>query len=427
MILVLAITAISLFIVIRLFFLFADKIRFFSTGADAGFSFSEIAMFWKLAKKANVEEPLDLYVSFPSLNKAITQFLTDAKAAGKEYDPEVQDFLAKLYKYRTKINIEHDNKKGLDSTRYLQKGQKLRIILPKHGVFVSEVMDSGRYLVCCLPTQSKLVNAKSDIWLHKKISVYFWKKGDAGYVFDTAVADVGMHNATPAVFLNHSNNLLRTQKRRSVRAQCNMVASLYFMHDDLMDFAAESEPGFKCLLEDISEDGALIRVGGLGKNNVKIKIQFTLGDKVIIMYGIVRAVEYNKTHNQSRLHFECVGITEDMRNAVLTFVYDILPQEEKEVLAALSATEEDAAQDETAPQEEKVTLADAEKNPTAPQFTVTMPKLSTDVDIDSLAELEVVEDGEYYGSQYNAEKPNTDTAEAAGESSEKKAVWERPY
>ncbi len=397
MILVLVITALVLLIAIRLLFVFADKIRFFSTGADAGFTFSEISMFWKLAKRAAVEEPLDLYVSFPALNKAISHFITESKASGKEYSPEVQDFLSKLYKYRTKISIEHENKKGLDSTRYLYKGQKLRIILPKHGVFSSEILDSGRYIVCRLPTQKKLINLKADAWLHKRISVYLWRKGDAGYVFDTLVAETGVHLGTPAIYINHTNKLLRTQKRRSVRAPCNMVAYLYFMTDDVMDFAAESQPGYKCLLEDISEDGALIRVGGLGRNNVKIKIQFTLQDKVIIMYGIVRAVEYNKTHNQSRLHFECVNITDDMRNAVLAFVYDILPQEEKEVLVALAETEADAAQDETAPQEEKVTLADADKNPTAPQITVTMPKLERDVDIDSLAELEVVEDDEADG------------------------------
>ena len=392
MILVLVITALLLFVTVRLLFVFADKIRFFSTGADAGFTFSEISMFWKLAKRANVEEPLDLYVSFPALNKAISHFITESKAANREYAPDVQAFLSKLYKYRTKISIEHENKKGLDSTRYLYKGQKLRIILPKHGVFASEILDSGRYIVCRLPTQKKLINLKADQWLHKRISVYLWRKGDAGYVFDTLVSETGVHLGTPAIYINHTNKLLRTQKRRSVRAPCNMIASLYFMNDEVMDFAAESQPGYKCLLEDISEDGALIRVGGLGRNNVKIKIQFTLQDKVIIMYGIVRAVEYNKTHNQSRLHFECVNITDDMRNAVLTFVYDILPQEEKEVLVALAETEEDAAQDEMAPREEKVTLADADKNPSAPQITVTMPKLEEDVDIDSLAELEVVDD-----------------------------------
>ena len=392
MVLVLVITALVLLVTVRLLFVFADKIRFFSTGADAGFTFSEISMFWKLAKKANVEEPLDLYVSFPALNKAISQFITEAKASGREYAPDVQEFLSKLYKYRTKISIDHENKKGLDSTRYLYKGQKLRIILPGHGVFSSEILDNGRYIVCRLPSQKKLVNLKSDQWLHKKISVYLWRKGDAGYVFDTLVAETGIHLGTSAIYLNHTNNLLRTQKRRSVRAPCSMEAQLYFMTDDVMDFVAESQPGYKCLLEDISEDGALIRVGGLGRNNVKIKIQFYLQEKVIIMYGIVRAVEYNRTHNQSRLHFECVNITDDMRNAVLTFVYDILPQKEKEVLVALAETEEDAAQDETAPQEEKITLADADKNPTAPQITVAMPKLDKNVDIDSLAELEVVEE-----------------------------------
>ena len=394
MLLVLGITAGVLFIVIRLLFVFADKIKFYSIGMDEGFSFSEISMFWKLGKKAGVEEPLALYVSFPTLNKAITQYINDAKEKGTENSAEVQNFLSKLYKYRTKINIEHENKRGLDSTRFLTKGQRLRIILPGHGVFVSEIMNNARHIAIRFPVQEKKVNVKLDDWINKAISVYLWRKGDAGYVFDTVVTEAGMYNGTPVLYLVQTNKLLRTQKRKSVRATCTISAMLYFMEDDIMDFAEETIPGYKCLLEDISEDGALIRVGGLGRNNVKIKIQFTLDEKKIIMYGIVRAVEYNKTHNQSRLHFECVNVTDDMRNTILSFVYNILPQEAKDVLVALAETEQDAAQDETAPKEKAVTLEDAEKNPTAPQIAVTMPEIATNMDIDSLAELEAVDDEE---------------------------------
>ncbi|HAH62238.1 MAG TPA: hypothetical protein DCL73_09105 [Treponema sp.] len=59
------------------------------------------------------------------------------------------------------------------------------------------------------------------------------------------------------------------------------------------------------------------------------------------MFGIVRTIEYNRTINQSRLHFECIHIEPQMKNEVLSFVYNIMPQEEKEIYDALSLTDED--------------------------------------------------------------------------------------
>ena len=61
----------------------------------------------------------------------------------------------------------------------------------------------------------------------------------------------------------------------------------------------------------------------------------------VMMFGVVRSVEFNAALNQSRLHFECTHIEPNMKNAVLSFVYNVIPQEQKEVHEALSATEED--------------------------------------------------------------------------------------
>ena len=158
-----------------------------------------------------------------------------------------------------------------------------------------------------------------------------------------------------ALKLPHSNNLLRTQKRKSVRGSCNIFAQLYFLNSSNTDYnAVETQPGYKCLLEDISEAGAMIRVGGRGKNDMNIKIQFTLNDHLIVMFGVVRAVEYNKVLNQSRLHFECLHLEKEMKNKILEYIYRDLSEEKKrEILEALSLTEEDASQDENAPAEKE--------------------------------------------------------------------------
>ena len=175
-----------------------------------------------------------------------------------------------------------------------------------------------------------------------------WRKGDARYVFDTLVLKNGIFLGQTALFLKHSYNLVRTQKRKSVRAQCQIDALLYIIKEKVIDYSIiETQNGYKCVLEDISEAGALIRIGGKGVQNIQIKIQFTINNMLVVMFGIVRTVEFNQETNQSLLHFECIHIEQEMRNEILRYVYKMLPEHEKEVLQALDMTDEDEQNDET--------------------------------------------------------------------------------
>lgn len=354
MYIVIIITVAVFAVVIRLLFKFSEKIKFFATGLDNGFKLHEISLLWKLAQQCDLEEPLSLYWSVPSLNRSISTIISDSRQKGTENSDNVQSFLAKLYKYRTKIDLEIEGKKGLNSTKYLAKGQRLRVILPGYGVFTSEIVSNGHELVIRTPVQKNVIKVEGSEWISHPVSVYLWRKGDASYVFDTVVTNSGVFNGNAVIYLSQTDKLLRAQKRKSVRCQCNLFASLYFLKSEITDYnMVETDPGYRCLLEDISEDGALVRVGGKGRNNVQIKLQFQLGDLFIIMFGIIRAVEYNKTLNQSRLHFECIHLEKEMRNAILSFVYNVLPQDQKDVFDALSQTEADAAEDPNAPSESK--------------------------------------------------------------------------
>ena len=80
----------------------------------------------------------------------------------------------------------------------------------------------------------------------------------------------------------------------------------------------------------------MIRIGGAGKSNVPIKIQFELNGALIVMFGIVRAVEFNQSLNQSRLHFECTHIDQAMKNSVLSYVYNVTPEKQKDINEAMA-------------------------------------------------------------------------------------------
>lgn len=350
------VTAISIFLFIRLLILFQVQIQFMMTGQDKGFKFNEILLLWKLAKEAEIEEPLTLFVSVPTLNMAISKIVMESKTNGTESLASTQNFIAKLYEYRTKIDLDHENKKGLESTKYLEKGQRLRIILKGKGVFVSEILSVGYELIIKLPLQKNVRLVEPKQWVMKDVSVYLWRKGDASYVFDTRVTNAGIFQGQNVLYLAHTNQLERAQKRKSVRASCEIYAQLYFIEDEEPDFdVVEIDDGYKCLLEDISEDGAMIRIGGKGKQNIRIKLQFEIDNKLIIMFGIVRAVEFNAESNQSRLHFECLHIEKEMKNTILSFIYRDLSEEKKNELQAITELEEESAEAENTQAQEKVT------------------------------------------------------------------------
>jgi len=336
-------TLILIFVAIRLCVVYKDKINFYSKGLDEKFRFSEIHLLWKLAKQTNLEEPLSLFASVPSLNKCISQLISKSKREGSDKSFKMQNFLSKLYKFRTNIALDADQKKGLDDTRSLEKGQKLRIVLKGQGVFLSKIVNNGHEIVITVPKQDNLIKISGDEWVGKQISVYLWRKGDASYVFDSLVFNAGIFQGESCLYIQETDKLIRAQKRQSVRCECKIYASMYIIKSAVVDYnVVENEPGYKCLLEDISEDGALIRIGGKGLKDAQIKLQFTLNDTFIIMYGIIRAVEYNDTIKQSRLHFECIHIEPSMKNAVLSYVYNVIPQEDKEINEAIAQTESDA-------------------------------------------------------------------------------------
>lgn len=330
-----------------LYSVYKTRINFYITGLDSKFSLPNLNLLWKVSQICHLENPTSLFFSLQSLQKCMSEISSQMELKGTDSDPKMQLLLSKLFEYRTKLQHESDEKKGMDSTKSLERGQKLRIILPGKGVFVSEVLNSGKELIISVPRQKDLIPITAEQWIGKVINVYLWKKGDARYVFDTTVEGHGMFIGESSLSLKHSTNLIRTQKRKSVRAKCKINAQLYIIKTNVIDYnAVETHDGYKCMLEDISESGALIHIGGKGAANVQIKIQFKIQNQFILMFGVVRTVEFNQQTNQSLLHFECIHIDQNMKNEVLKYVYNMLPESEKEVYDALKMTDADAKADE---------------------------------------------------------------------------------
>ena len=286
---------------------FKTRITFYVSGIDAGFSLRDLSLLWEVAQVCNLEQPLSLFWSLNSLTKCMTHISNLASSAEEDESPKLQKLLSKLFDYRTKIQNESDDKKGLTSTKTLERGQRIRVLLPGKGVFSSEIVGNGTQLVITVPRQKDLIPITAEEWVNKVISVYLWRKGDARYVFDSVVTQSGLYIGKPSLFIRHSNDLVRTQKRKAVRAKCSIYGKLFIITKPLENYSAiETQNGYKCLIEDISEAGAQIRIGGKGAENVQIQLQFNIQNMLIVMYGIIRTVDYSEVEKQSLLHFECI-------------------------------------------------------------------------------------------------------------------------
>lgn len=399
------IIVVVLSLVAKLYSIFKDKLTFIFTGLDSGFNIAELVLLWNVSQLCNLSDPNSLFWSLPSLTKCMTELkLRSQTEEGHKYE----GILSKLFAYRTKIQNEHDQKKGLQTSQDLDKGQKLRIILPGSGVFSSEIVNNGGNMTISIPKQNNMIPVPAQDWVNKTVKIYLWRNSDASYVFDTTVIGQGIFLGKLCLYLKQSTNLLRTQKRQAVRAKCELPSTLYFVPDDNIDYnVIETSGGYKCLLEDISESGALIRIGGRGNPNTKLKLQFNINNKLIIMFGTVRNVEFNAEINQSRLHFSCIHIDEHMKNEILSFVYNTLPQEEREILDALALTDSDEREDkaeeqalnmysQTHPGEVDGSIVMAADNKTAetPSESETIPEesYSSNGDLEVLEEMEPLQD-----------------------------------
>lgn len=333
----LCIIVIFLFIITNIY---KKQIHFFIAGHNEHFSLGEIAALWKAAKKCSLEEPRSIFWSKDVLIDCISTISTQNKI---EHSVS-EKFISKLYKMRTKLEIESMSKNVITDTHQIESGQRIRIVLHGTGAFSSTLVNNIREFTISSPTLGGIVTIPSTDWVGEKVTVYIWRTGDARYIFDTDVMSAGVYKGEPVLYLRHSKKLMRTQKRKTLRTKCHIPATMRIMqspynkaNDSSINSSSNSSidasittQTYKCILDDISEAGALIRLKGKCLPDLNLVLQFDIAENNLVVDGIVRTVEYNKFINQSHAHFEFKNISEEKQNIILDYVYEVLLKKEME-------------------------------------------------------------------------------------------------
>jgi len=322
--------------VLILFISLADRkksgwVQFYAKGKDSGFSFKEIDLLHRLAIKSKLEDPSVLFFSQGQLDKCIKALVKNLHLSGGMNEKGNQDFLSKLYDFRKKIEMDKPRvKNGISNSRQISEGQVLRILTKGVGVLKSQVIKNvNNYLTVSRPATAKLPGTFS--WQGQKLSVYFWRDEDAGYVFDSEVVDEVFSRGISSLKISHSDSLFRTQKRKSIRVKMHKAAYLYpVLNEDELN-RIEINPGLKCFIEDLSDTGCAITIGGKAQDDLRIKVQFFLNNIPVCMSGNVRFAEYKEDTNRSLLHIEADPLPIEIRNQILGEVFGMLPEDEEEL------------------------------------------------------------------------------------------------
>jgi c-di-GMP-binding flagellar brake protein YcgR len=313
-------------------------LQFYMKGRESGFIFREINLLRRVALEAKLENPTALFWSMKQLDRALKAIIIAYRARSQEQEPEYNLLLSKLFGLRKRVEFDQPKYKlGIKSSRKLLPKQGLRIMLPGLGPFGSLIVENlSRYMAISYPRGPKLPDGFS--WKNQKIGVYFWRAEDAGYFFQTKVMEDFIDKKYPILHIAHSENLIRTQKRNSVRVETDIPAELFPMKSiDQASELPEEARGLRCRLADLSEGGAAIMVGGKAKVGLPVKVQFTMGETLVVMSGVVKGLTFDQKKNRSVLHLQAATPSVTMRNRILTFVYNLFGERETVVPGARKA------------------------------------------------------------------------------------------
>jgi c-di-GMP-binding flagellar brake protein YcgR len=306
-------------------------IQFFAKGKEAGFSLRELEQIRRLSNNCKIQDPVSIFKSQKQLEICIRSVVNTLRMSGESEDPGIQDFLSRLFDYCKEVGIKNSEKKSsITNSRQISEGQTLRILVPGTGVFKSEVVKNiESYLTISRPSNAKMTSSMQ--WTGLRISVYFWREDDAGYVFDTEVIDEVFSKGISSLKVEHHDALFRTQKRRSLRVKLHKPAFVY-MVNDADPHQMEKSPGLRSMLDDISDTGCAFSVRGQATVGLRLKVQFSLDRIPICIPGTVRSVDFHPESNTSLIHMEADPLPIPVRNHIMCEVFDMLPDEDEDEL-----------------------------------------------------------------------------------------------
>jgi c-di-GMP-binding flagellar brake protein YcgR len=293
----------------------------------AGFSPKEASLLHESALASKLENPLEIFSSYKSLDIIIRSVMQKFLIVGKEKDPDGQEFLGKLLDLRKQITVLKLNaRKKLSSSREITSGQEVQVVLAGEGIFATKVSSHDLYFAVLSPIVFDL--SPDFRWESRRVMIFFPKRNDGEYCFNTTVVREIEDTKTGefVLLMYHQETLSHTQKRQSIRVLLNKHAHIFPIGDGIGRSFAEGKP---CTLYDISDDGCAVIMEGKIKMPKVVIIQFTLNNQLIGINGKCESIQYNKLRNASMLHIRANSIPRDTKNIILSVMFGLISKDDE--------------------------------------------------------------------------------------------------
>lgn len=306
--------------------------KFNVKGKELGFKLGELQLLFRTAQRMGMDDPQTLLWSNKALDRCLQAIFWQNLKQGSLNRKEVEDFLFRLMQYRQGLEMGRPRyRNGLMSTRSLAPGQALKLMVPHVGMYTTRIVLQNRnYLEIELPKGRQ--SPSGFTWKNSQVDVYFWRKDDAGYYFDSKILNSPDRTAAPHLFMNHSESLIRTQKRASVRIKLMQDAWLSPLRSpDDANEKFENQGGYLVRLLDISDSGAAVLVRGILEAGFLVRLRTVLGDLPIVLCGEIKAVNVNKEKHYSVLHIEAIPPSRAMRIRILAYVLGVTREDSTKI------------------------------------------------------------------------------------------------
>ncbi len=293
-------------------------VDFIAKGKEAGLSAKEIKMFKKAADVLEMDRPLTLLGSISNIDNAILR-INEILQKTEYSDIEIIDLLEDLHMYRKNIELDKLEKRGnISDSKNLSVSQQVKITvgnmeIPIIGV-ISEI--TPNYLSIDLKNETGI---RPGINWNGPINIYFWRRDDAGYFFESTVIETPSSRKWN---ISHSTNLIRSQKREDLRVDVELNCYVYKLEDITK---RNSKPmGFNgtfSQLKNLSEGGAAFLINGKIQPGIALKIEFRLEGKVVVLCGFVKDSSHNQSNNISYVRMKIIEPTFEMLSVIRPFLF----------------------------------------------------------------------------------------------------------
>ncbi len=291
---------------------------FVAKGKEAGLTGPQIKMLKKTSDILKLEKPLTLLGTVDNIDSAVLGLNKLLKESNYQ-NLEIIDLLEELHKYRKKIELEKIEKRNnITNTSEIPVNQLVKITIGALETPITGVVTSNdfSFLTIELKKETKI---RPGINWKEPVNIYFWKKDDAGYFFEGVVDNTPTSRTWN---IQHTNNLIRSQKREDLRVNVEINCYLYRLEDiSRINSNPEGFTGIFSQIKNISEGGAALLVNGLFPVGSIVKMEFKIKEEIIVLCAIVKFSKLNSANNISYLRLKTIEPGIEMLSILRPFIF----------------------------------------------------------------------------------------------------------